>query len=50
MKYISLTAAALSLATPALAHEGAAHVHPHGYETALILALVALGVYIIAKR
>ena len=50
MKNLTLTATALMMATPALAHEGGAHVHPHGYEALLVLALCALGIYAIVKR
>ncbi|MBP0483220.1 peptidase M23 [Sagittula salina] len=40
MKY--LVAIAALAAGPAIAHEAGAHLHPHGSEPAMMLALLAL--------
>ena len=48
MKKLSALAALLP-ATPALAH-GGAHLHPHGYETAIAFALVTVFAAVWALR
>ena len=39
--------AALLAAAPALAHDGA-HLHPHGYESAIALSLMAVALVALA--
>ena len=52
MKHTALHLAALTLASPALAH-GGAHLHPHGgdlWMAVILAAVLAAGLYLIWGR
>jgi len=50
MKTLVYGASALATVSPVFAHGAGAHMHPHGFETAIIAVMVALGVAVFLMR